>query len=49
MAGEQRPMTDFDSPWKEALDVYFPTFLAFYFPLIHGFAAKPLSRRERGV
>jgi hypothetical protein len=28
-------MADFDSPWKEALDVYFQAFLAFFFPLIH--------------
>ena len=27
--------TDYDSPWKEALDVYFRPFLAFCFPLIH--------------
>jgi hypothetical protein len=28
-------VADFDSPWKEALDVYFQAFLAFFFPLIH--------------
>jgi hypothetical protein len=28
-------MTDFDSPWKEALDLYFQAFLAFFFPRIH--------------
>src|SRR5260370_18096465 len=28
-------MADFDSPWKEALDIYFQAFLAFFFPLIH--------------
>ena len=28
-------MADFDSPWKEALDVYFQAFLAFFFPAIH--------------
>jgi hypothetical protein len=28
-------MTDFDSPWKEALEVYFRAFLALFFPLIH--------------
>jgi len=28
-------MADFDSPWKEALDVCFQAFLAFFFPLIH--------------
>jgi hypothetical protein len=26
---------DFDSPWKEALDVYFRAFLALFFPHIH--------------
>ena len=28
-------MTDYDSPWKEALDVYFAAFLAFFFPEAH--------------
>ncbi len=28
-------VADYDSPWKEALDVYFPAFLAFFFPRIH--------------
>jgi hypothetical protein len=28
-------MTDFDSPWKEALERYFPEFLAFFFPAAH--------------
>ena len=28
-------MSDFDSPWKEALDHYFPAFLDFFFPNIH--------------
>jgi hypothetical protein len=28
-------MTDFDSPWKEALEVYFRAFLALFFPPIH--------------
>jgi hypothetical protein len=28
-------MTDFDSPWKEALERYFPKFLAFFFPAAH--------------
>jgi len=27
--------TDFDSPWKEALDRYFEWFLAFCFPQVH--------------
>jgi hypothetical protein len=29
------PRTDYDSPWKEALDLYFQAFLAFFFPAIH--------------
>ena len=28
-------MSDFDSPWKEALDRYFTAFLRFFFPNIH--------------
>src|SRR5579862_2700529 len=28
-------MPDYDSPWKEALEVYFKAFLAFFFPLFH--------------
>ena len=27
-------MSDFDSPWKEALDRYFPSFMALLFPNI---------------
>lgn len=27
---------DYDSPWKEALEYYFPEFLALFFPVIHG-------------
>jgi hypothetical protein len=27
---------EFDSPWKEILEAYFPDFLAFFFPTIHG-------------
>jgi hypothetical protein len=26
---------DFDTPWKEVLDRYFPLFLAFFFPEAH--------------
>ena len=26
---------DFDSPWKEMLETYFPEFVAFLFPEIH--------------
>jgi hypothetical protein len=28
-------MTDYDSPWKEALDLFFERFLAYFFPRIH--------------
>jgi hypothetical protein len=28
-------MTEYDSPWKEALDAYFEAFLAFFFPQAH--------------
>jgi hypothetical protein len=27
--------SDYDSPWKEALDLYFESFMAFCFPAIH--------------
>jgi hypothetical protein len=30
-----RPRSDYDSPWKEALDRYFPQCLAFFFPQAH--------------
>jgi hypothetical protein len=33
--GERRSRTDYDSPWKEALDRYFERCLAFFFPLAH--------------
>ena len=28
-------MTDYDSPWKNVLERYFPEFLAFFFPVVH--------------
>lgn len=28
-------MSDFDSPWKEALELFFPAFLVFFFPRVH--------------
>jgi hypothetical protein len=28
-------MSDFDSPWKDALELFFPAFLAFFFPRVH--------------
>jgi hypothetical protein len=36
MAKRPRTPEDRDSPWKEALQVYFPFFLAFFFVDIHG-------------
>ena len=35
-------MSDFDSPWKEALEEFFPAFVAFFFPQV--FAAIDWSR-----
>jgi hypothetical protein len=32
---EPAPRSDHDSPWKEALEGYFPEFLALLFPRIH--------------
>ena len=29
------PTTDFDSPWKEALEIYFDPFMLLFFPRIH--------------
>lgn len=29
------PTTDFDTPWKDILETYFPNFIAFFFPHIH--------------
>jgi hypothetical protein len=29
------PADDYDSPWKEAVEQYFPEFIAFYFPAAH--------------
>src|SRR5216684_1446573 len=28
-------MTDYDSPWKEAIEAYFESFMLFFFPHIH--------------
>jgi hypothetical protein len=28
-------MSDYDSPWKEMLEGYFPAFMAFFFPVAH--------------
>ncbi|NEO28751.1 MAG: hypothetical protein F6K03_18220 [Kamptonema sp. SIO4C4] len=32
---ENQNRADYDSPWKEALSVYFEPFMAFFFPEIH--------------
>src|SRR5438552_2477642 len=33
---ESNAMTEYDSPWKEILDEYFPSFMEFFFPAVHG-------------
>jgi Putative transposase, YhgA-like len=35
-------MSDFDSPWKDALELFFPAFVTFFFPQVH--AAVDWSR-----
>ncbi len=49
-------MTDFDSPWKEVLELYFDQFMAFFFPQAHAdidwgrrpeFLDKELQQIER--
>ncbi len=40
-------MTDYDSPWKEVLDLYFQAFIAFFFPRIH--AAIDWSRGHEAL
>ena len=29
------PQTEYDSPWKEILQLYFPDFMLFFFPKAH--------------
>ena len=29
------PTTNYDNPWKQALSLYFPNFIAFFFPQIY--------------
>ena len=36
MASGKPRMSDFDSPWKEALDLYFESFVAWALPTVHG-------------
>ncbi len=40
-------MSDFDSPWKEALEQFFPAFLKFFFPQVH--AAIDWSREYEAL
>ena len=35
MASSSPPTTDFDSPWKDILDLLFVEFMAFFFPDAH--------------
>ncbi|MGI0481359.1 hypothetical protein ACN4EE_11275 [Geminocystis sp. CENA526] len=32
---ENQTQSEYDSPWKEALDVYFPEFIAFFFTHVY--------------
>jgi hypothetical protein len=34
-ASDVKPDIQFDSPWKSAIETYFPDFMAFFFPQIH--------------
>jgi hypothetical protein len=54
----RKPKQDFDSPWKEALEVYFEQFMAFFFPEAYGeidwtrgfeFLDKELRQIARGA
>ncbi len=42
-------MADFDSPWKEALDVYFKAFLLLLFPRVHDDIdwSRPVERHDK--
>ena len=44
-------MTDYDSPWKEALDVYFEACMAFFLPQAHAMdAVRPgMIERKHGA
>ncbi|MHC5754062.1 MAG: RpnC/YadD family protein [Nostoc sp.] len=33
---DYKPQTEFDSPWKQILQLYFEEFMLFFFPLAHG-------------
>jgi hypothetical protein len=30
------PQTEFDSPWKDILELYFEDFIRFFLPVAHG-------------
>ena len=30
------PQTEYDSPWKDILEIYFEDFISFFFPYLHG-------------
>src|SRR5439155_8623481 len=35
LSARSRVVSDYDSPWKEALEHFFPAFLQFFFPRVH--------------
>jgi len=35
MTSRRRPTSDLDNPWKEALEHFLDSFLAFFFPRVH--------------
>jgi len=35
MKRKEKPISDFDTPWKEILEQYFKQFMAFFFPQAH--------------
>ncbi len=46
MENESLPESDYDSPWKEALEKYFEPFMLFFFPVVH--AAIDWTRKHGG-
>lgn len=53
-----RPRTDYDSPWKEVIEQFFPYFMFFFFPHIaadidwnagYEFKDKELQKAARGA
>ena len=39
-------MADYDSPWKEMLEGYFPAFMAFFFPAAHADYEHRYTRQD---